>query len=114
MIHSNLEHELSLQKKIKKAQNSIRKKTLVMKIGRNNMEQEMDFYLKALKEPLEKIVQMNENKFLREEKVRKRLIDDAHDVLESAKKQRERLDSISFSPKSTQSEKKKKKIEKKE
>lgn len=75
-----------------------------MKIGRNNIEQEMDLYLKALKEPLEKIVQMNENKFLREEKVRKRLIDD--DVLESAKKQRERLDSISFSPKSAQSEKK--------
>lgn len=60
-----------------------------MKIGRNNIEQEMDVYLKALKEPLEKIVQMNENKFLREEKVRKRLIDD--DVLESAKKTKRKI-----------------------
>lgn len=60
-----------------------------MKIGRNNIEQEMDLYLKALKEPLEKIVQMNENKFLREEKVRKRLIDD--DVLESAKKTKRKI-----------------------
>lgn len=103
MINSNLKHELSINEKIQEAQKSIRQKTLAMKIGRNNVEQEMDFYLKPLKEPLEKIAKFNESRFKKEETSRKRLLDEAHDVLEASKKHRQRVESLS-SPKSSQIE----------
>lgn len=98
MNHSSLSYDLSVAKKIKQIQRAIRQKTLELKVGNNDLEQEIHTYLKPLRDPLEKIVKLNENKIEKESKVKRRLLDDAHNVLETVKKQRQRMEVLSSSP----------------
>uniref|UniRef100_A0A8D8T1F1 DUF8207 domain-containing protein n=1 Tax=Cacopsylla melanoneura TaxID=428564 RepID=A0A8D8T1F1_9HEMI len=92
--------EFAVVKKIREAQKSIRQKTLALKIGKNEMEKDIDFYLKPISTPLEKLARLQDKKQSKDDLVKKRLLDEAHDVLASAKRQRQRVEQ--FSPKSSQ------------